>query len=82
MPAHNSAIEIEPALLEEARKVAASHGLELDELVNLAVAEKVSAVITEDFFRERSRNGDVGRAKAILARAGIGNDPMPGDETD
>ena len=82
MPTQDTAIRIEPTLFEEARKLAASHGIQLDELVNLAIAEKLSAVLTDDFFKKRGLGGDVARAKEILARTGVGNDPMPGDEID
>jgi hypothetical protein len=44
------------------------------------VAEKLSALRTEDYFRERAQRGDVSRAKRILKRAGTGNQPGPDDE--
>ena len=47
-----------------------------------AVAEKLSALRTEDYFRERGQRGDVAKAKRILKRAGRGRPPMPGDEVD
>jgi hypothetical protein len=48
----------------------------------VAVAEKLSALRTDDYFHERAQRGDIGRAKRILRRAGRGNPPMPGDELD
>jgi hypothetical protein len=49
-------------------------------LINVAVAEKLSALRTEDYFRERAGRGNVARAKRILKRAGRGNAPVAGDE--
>jgi hypothetical protein len=49
---------------------------------NVAVAGKLSALHTEEYFRERGRRGDVVRTKWVLKRAGRGNHPAPGDEVD
>jgi hypothetical protein len=40
-------------LLEELRKAAELEGVALNKLINVAVAEKVSALRTEEYFRER-----------------------------
>ena len=48
----------------------------------MAVAEKLSALRTEDYFRERAQRGDVAKAKRILKRLGRGNPAVPGDELD
>jgi len=34
----------------------------------------------ESCFRKRASRANIGRAKRILARAGRGNPPVPGDE--
>ena len=73
---------LQPSLLEEARRVSEAEGVTLNQLINVAVAEKLSALRTEDYFRERSQRGDVATAKRILKRAGKGNPPVPGDELD
>jgi hypothetical protein len=66
--------------LEEARRVSESEGVALNQFINVAVAEKLSALRTEDYFRERGLKGDVSRAKRLLKRAGQGKAPVPGDE--
>ena len=48
--------------------------------INVAVAEKVLALRTEDYFAERSRRGDVPKALRIPKRTGAGNPPVEGDE--
>jgi hypothetical protein len=43
-------------------------------------AEKISALRTEDYFRERSARANIAKAKRILKKAGRGNPPTAGDE--
>ena len=76
----NFALRLQPSLLEELRKAAESEGVALNQLINVAVAEKVSALRTEKYFRERSRRADRAETLRILERAGKGNSPMEGDE--
>jgi hypothetical protein len=52
----------------------------LNQLINVAVAEKLSALRTEQYFRERAGRSDISKAKRILKRAGKGNAPVAGDE--
>jgi hypothetical protein len=52
----------------------------LNQFINVAVAEKLSAFRTEEYFRERAQRGNVRIAKQILKRAGRGNPPVAGDE--
>lgn len=76
----NVALRLQSSLLEEARRVAESEGVALNQLINVAVAEKLSALRTADYFRERSSRADIGQAKRILKRAGKNASPVPGDE--
>jgi hypothetical protein len=75
----NFALRLQPSLLDEARKVADNEGVALNQLINVAVAEKLSALRTEDYFAERAARADVPRALDILKRAGAGKSPMAGD---
>lgn len=76
----NFALRLQPSLLDEARKLAASEGVALNQLINVAVAEKLSALRTESYFQERAARADPRKARAVLRRAGRGNRPVPGDE--
>lgn len=76
----NFALRLQPSLMEEARKVARAEGVAVNQLINVAVAEKLSALRTEEYFAERAARGDVTKALRILKQAGVGNPPMPGDE--
>jgi hypothetical protein len=66
--------------MEEARKGAESEGVALNQLINLALAEKLSALRTEEYFRQRADRANRGETLRILERAGKGNAPIPGDE--
>jgi hypothetical protein len=76
----NFALRVQPSLLDEARKVAESEGVALNQFINVAVAEKLSALRTEAFFRERAKRADTSKALKILRKAGKNNSPVPGDE--
>jgi hypothetical protein len=76
----NVALRLQTSLLEEARRVAESEGVALNQLINVAVAEKLSALRTDDYFRERAGRANFTKAKRILKRAGRGKATVPGDE--
>ena len=80
MRRNNFALRLQESLLQEARRVSEAEGVALNQFINVAVAEKLSALRTEEFFRERARRGNITKAKRILKRAGRGNAPRPGDE--
>lgn len=76
----NVALRLQTSLLEEARRVAKAEGVALNQFINVAVAEKLSAIRTDDYFRERAGRADVQKAKRILKRAGRGTTVAAGDE--
>jgi hypothetical protein len=48
------ALRLQPSLLAEARKVADTEGVALNQLINVALAEKLSALRTASYFAERT----------------------------
>ena len=76
----NFALRLQPSLLDEARKMAEAEGVALNQFINVAVAEKVSALRTESYFAERAARADISRALGILSRAGKGKAPVKDDE--
>ena len=76
----NVALRLQESILEEARRVPESEGVALNQFINVAVAEKLSALRTEEYVRVRGARRDVAKAKRLLKRAGRGNPPVPGDE--
>ena len=80
MKTSNFALRLQPSLLEEARALAKDEGVALNQLINVAVAEKLAVARTTQFFERYTRDADVARALEILNKAGRDNPPMPGDE--
>jgi hypothetical protein len=76
----NFALRLQPSLLDEARRLAENEGVALNQLINVALAEKLSALRTESYFHERAARADIGKALSVLKRAGAGRPPEPGDE--
>ncbi len=72
-------LRLASSLQEEARKTAESEGVSLNQLINLAVAEKISALRTEEFFRERGAHANIKKARKILKRT-CKEPPREGDE--
>ncbi|MCY4397972.1 MAG: toxin-antitoxin system HicB family antitoxin [Gemmatimonadetes bacterium] len=68
-----------PSSLKAAvREVSRKDGTSINQFVTTAVAEKLSAMKTEDFFRERGSQADIEVARRILRRKG-GRAPEPED---
>jgi hypothetical protein len=80
MRRNNFALRLQPSLIEEARKVAEAEGVAQNQLINVALAEKLSALRTAEYFQVRIRRADRAETLRILDRAGKGNPPMQGDE--
>src|SRR5262245_34099680 len=78
MKKSNFALRLQPSLMEEAKKAAKAEGVAVNQLINVAVAEKGSALRTEEYFAERAARGDVRKALQVLKRAGKGKPPIPG----
>jgi hypothetical protein len=73
-------LRLQLSLMEEARKAAASERVSLNQLINVAVAEKLSALRTEIYLHERIRRADREETLRILDRAVKGDPPVEGDE--
>jgi hypothetical protein len=52
-------LRLQPSLLEEARKLAELEGVALNQLINVAVAEKLSALRTDDYFSQRAARANL-----------------------
>lgn len=76
----NFALRLQPSLLEEIRRTAEREGVALNQLINVAVAEKLSALRTEQYFQDRARHADRAKTLKILERAGKDTSLKEGDE--
>jgi len=76
----NYALRLQLSLKAEAERLAKAEGTTLNQFINVAVAEKVAALRTADYFRERASRANVPAAIALLDRLGTDEPPRPGDE--
>jgi hypothetical protein len=76
----NYALRLPASLKRELEKVAREDGTSLNQLIVTAVAEKLSALRTADFFEERRKRADIDAALEAMSRAGRGEKPRDGDE--
>lgn len=77
----NYALRLQAGLKAEAERVAKAEGTTLNQFINVAVAEKLSALRTAAYFRERAARADLDGAVALLE--GFGDPDLPlreGDE--
>ena len=75
----NYALRLQASLKREAERVAHAEGTTLNQFINVAVAEKLSALRTAEYFKERGARADIGKAIELLDRAGD-EPPREGDE--
>jgi hypothetical protein len=73
----NFALRLQPSLLEELRGVADAEDTTLNQFINVAVAEKLAALRTEAYFRDRAARADIPGALKILDRLGVGMPHAP-----
>ncbi|MBI5333804.1 MAG: hypothetical protein HZB72_04340 [Burkholderiales bacterium] len=75
----NYALRVPESLFEYARKVAEDEKVSMNQFFVTAIAEKVSALKTEAYFRERMARGDDAAFDAWL-QASPADAPVSGDE--
>lgn len=75
----NYALRLQPSLKTAAERLASAEGTSLNQFINVAVAEKLSALETERFFQDRAAKGDRGAFVRFLDDAGDAV-PVEGDE--
>jgi hypothetical protein len=76
----NYALRLQASLKAEAERLAKAEGTTLNQFINVAVAEKIAALRTADFFRDRARRADVPGALALFDGLGGDEAPRVGDE--
>ena len=77
----NYALRLLASVKAEAERVAKEEGTTLNQFINVAVAEKLAALRTERYFRERAGRADLTAFDRFLAEAGD-EPPREGDEVD
>jgi len=75
----NYALRLPTSLKKAAEAIAREDGTTLNQFIVCAVAEKLSALKTSDYFVERAARGDIAEALRLMRRP-CGEPPRPGDE--
>jgi uncharacterized protein (DUF1778 family) len=71
----NYSLRLQPSLKAAAERLAMAEGASLNQFINVAVAEKLSALETEEFFQARAVRAD---RKAFLSFLDGAADEPPG----
>jgi hypothetical protein len=79
MTRSNYPLRLQSSLLEQVRRLAEKEATSVNQFINVAVAEKLSAMEVESYFRERAKRANIPEALALLDRLGT-EPPRPGDE--
>jgi hypothetical protein len=61
-------IQIPDSLHKSLHDLASRDGISIDQFISIAVAEKLSALMTESYLKDRARSGDRAKYDAILAK--------------
>ncbi|MFN8499237.1 MAG: toxin-antitoxin system HicB family antitoxin [Anaerolineae bacterium] len=71
-------VRLPDSLHRKLRELADKENVSINQLITLAVAEKVSALLTDEYLAERATRGERSKFEAALARVG----DEPPDERD
>lgn len=72
-------VRLPESLHEKARELAKREGVSINQLVTTALAEKLSALLTEEYIEERARRASREKFEKALSKA-PDREPIPGDE--
>jgi hypothetical protein len=61
-------VRLPNSLHKQLRRCAESEGTSINQLVSSAVAEKLAALLTEEYLAERARRGSRAKFEAVLRR--------------
>ena len=61
-------VRLPESLHGQLRTVARQEGISINQLISTAVAEKMSALLTEEYLEERARRGDRDKFEAVLRK--------------
>jgi len=77
----NYALRLPDSLMEHVRRLARRDRVSMNQFMLTAIAEKTSALDTEEFFARRAARGSRSRALAVLRKVERRDNPaLPGDE--
>lgn len=75
------ALRLPNSLMEHVKKLSRQDRVSMNQFMLSAIAEKASAVATEEYFKSRAARADLAKASAVLQKIRrLGNPPLPADE--
>jgi hypothetical protein len=80
MHRNNVSLRLPPHLLDGLRRLAEAEQTSVNQLVTLAVAEKIARLDAEAFYRAREGRSIAGAGWRALERMGASSPPIDGDE--
>lgn len=72
-------VRLPDSLHKRLKDLAKQEGVSVNQLISTAVAEKVSALLTEDYLKERAARGSWEKFDAAMTQVPDAP-PLPGDE--
>lgn len=76
-------LRLPKSLHEQAKKVAREEEISINQLAVTALAEKMAALMTDDYLRSRAGKGERKKYDAVLRKVRRNRrPPIPGDELD
>ena len=80
MRRNNVSLRLPPHLLDRLKRLAEAEAISVNQLVTVAVAEKIARLDAEAFYRAREGRSDAGAGWRALERMGQMSPPVAGDE--
>ncbi len=72
-------LRLPKSLKDKVARVAKQDGSSINQFITIAVAEKISVLETEQYFRNRMKDADMDAFRSLLFRSG-GEPPRAGDK--
>jgi predicted transcriptional regulator len=80
MRRNNVSLRLPPHLLDRVKRLAEAESISVNQLVTVAVAEKIARLDAEAFYRAREGRSEAGAGWRALERMGQTSPPVEGDE--
>lgn len=80
MRRNNVSLRLPPHLLDRVKRLAEAESISVNQLVTVAVAEKIARLEAETFYRSREQRSEPGTGWRALERMGQNAPPVQGDE--
>jgi hypothetical protein len=74
-------LRLSESLHKQVRDLAQQEGVSINQLISTAVAEKLSALLTQEYLEERAQRGTRNKYDGALRKV-RDSKPVPGDELD